>query len=222
MTANTGLNGTARLSQDVPSSRLSLSGNIDEHQHTHAENEIRQNIEDTTLDPAHPREVKPSVAAISSQVYRQLLGLNPFKTGFLSLYRNLETNGENWMAAIGALLAAAAGVPLPIMFVIFGEIINAFPPEENELETRIGQLLGVAAAYFAITTLYMSAFGRVGEKIAINLRGKVLRCLLRLDQAYYDTHDLDVTSLLTAKIETIQVGTSEKVSGMYGVFLMMF
>jgi ATP-binding cassette subfamily B (MDR/TAP) protein 1 len=148
-------------------------------------------------------------------VYQQLLGLNPFKSSFLSLYRNLEARGECSTAIVGALLAAAAGVPLPIMFVIFGQIVNSFPPPEDELRVRIGQLLGVAAAYFVITTIYMSCFGRVGEKIAINLREKLLRCLLSLDQAYYDTHDLDVTSLLTAKIETIQVGTSEKV----GIFI---
>lgn len=210
--ATGGSAGHVRMSQDLSAPRPSLSGSMNERRHSLPENDIRQNLEDTTLDPGHPREWRPSVAALSSQAYRQLLGLNPFKTGFMSLYRNLETNGDRWMAAVGALMAVAAGVPLPIIFVIFGKIINAFPPEESELRTRIGQLLGVAAAYFVISTIYMSAFGRVGEKIAINLREKVLRCLLKLDQAYYDTHDIDVTSLLTAKIETIQVGTSEKVS----------
>lgn len=203
------------MSQDIAASRPSLAATLDEHRPSHNETEIRQNIEDTTLDPAHPREWQPSVAALSGKVYKQLLGLNPFKSSFLSLYGSLENGRENATAAAGAILAIAAGVPLPIMFVIFGKIINAFPPQEHELRDRIGQLLGVAAAYFAITTLYMTAFGRVGEKIAINIRERLLRCLLNLDQAYYDTHDLDVTSLLTAKIETIQVGTSEKV----GIFI---
>jgi ATP-binding cassette subfamily B (MDR/TAP) protein 1 len=207
--------GTGRISQDVAASRRSIAGDAESHRLSVAETDIRQNIAETTLDPAHPREWKPSNGAITKQVYQQLLGLNPFKSSFLSLYRNLETKGEHSTAIVGALLAAAAGVPLPIMFVIFGQIINSFPPPEDELRTRIGQLLGVAAAYFVITTIYMSAFGRVGEKIAINMREKLLRCLLSLDQAYYDTHDLDVTSLLTSKIETVQVGTSEKV----GIFI---
>jgi ATP-binding cassette subfamily B (MDR/TAP) protein 1 len=207
--------GSGRISQDVAASRRSIAGDAESHRLSVAETDIRQNIAETTLDPAHPREWKPSNGAITKQVYQQLLGLNPFKSSFLSLYRNLETKGEHSTAIIGALLAAAAGVPLPIMFVIFGQIINSFPPPEDELRTRIGQLLGVAAAYFVITTIYMSAFGRVGEKIAINMRENLLRCLLSLDQAYYDTHDLDVTSLLTSKIETVQVGTSEKV----GIFI---
>lgn len=215
MATNTARRGSVRVSQDLAAPRISIAGDDQSHRPSHAETDLRQNIGDTTLDPAHPREWKTGNGAITKQVYQQLLGLNPFKSSFLSLYRNLETTGERGTAVVGAVLAVAAGVPLPIMFVIFGEIINSFPPPEDELETRIGQLLGVAAAYFVITTIYMSAFGRVGEKIAINLREKLLRCLLSLDQAYYDTHDLDVTSLLTAKIETIQVGTSEKV----GIFL---
>ncbi|KAM0721189.1 hypothetical protein Q7P37_003476 [Cladosporium fusiforme] len=215
MATNTARHGSVRVSQDLAAPRISIAGDDQSHRPSHTETDLRQNIADTTLDPAHPREWKPSNGALTKQVYQQLLGLNPFKSSFLSLYRNLETTGERSTALVGVVLAAAAGVPLPIMFVIFGEIINSFPPPEDELRTRIGQLLGVAAAYFVITTVYMSAFGRVGEKIAINLREKLLRCLLSLDQAYYDTHDLDVTSLLTAKIETIQVGTSEKV----GIFL---
>lgn len=213
MATDSARRGSVRVSQDVAAARLSVAGDEESHRPSHTETDLRQNIADTTLDPAHPREC--GNGALTKQVYQQLLGLNPFKGSFLSLYRNLDSTSERCTAIVGALLAAAAGVPLPIMFVIFGQIINSFPPPEDELETRIGQLLGVAAAYFVITTIYMSAFGRVGEKIAINLREKLLRCLLNLDQAYYDTHDLDVTSLLTAKIETIQVGTSEKV----GIFI---
>jgi ATP-binding cassette subfamily B (MDR/TAP) protein 1 len=207
--------GSGRISQDLAASRRSITGDSENHRPSRTEADLRSNIADTTLDPAHPRELKPAQGALTKQVYQQLLGLNPFKSSFLSLYRNLEARGECSTAIVGALLAAAAGVPLPIMFVIFGQIVNSFPPPEDELRVRIGQLLGVAAAYFVITTIYMSCFGRVGEKIAINLREKLLRCLLSLDQGYYDTHDLDVTSLLTAKIETIQVGTSEKV----GIFI---
>ncbi|GAB7323683.1 hypothetical protein MBLNU13_g07158t1 [Cladosporium sp. NU13] len=215
MATNTEKPGSVRVSQDVAASRRSIAGDSEIHRPSRPEGDLRQSIADTTLDPGHPREWRPADSALTKQVYQQLLGLNPFKSSFLSLYRNLETRGEYGTAILGALLAAAAGVPLPIMFVIFGKIINSFPPPEDELRTRIGQLLGVAAAYFVITTVYMSSFGRIGEKIAINLREKLLRCLLSLDQAYYDTHDLDVTSLLTAKIETIQVGTSEKV----GIFI---
>lgn len=215
MATSTSKGGSGRISQDLAASRRSIAGDSESRRHSRTEADLHQSIADTTLDPAHPREWRPAEGALTKQVYQQLLGLNPFKSSFLSLYRNLETKGECSTAVVGALLAAAAGVPLPIMFVIFGQIINSFPPEENELRTKIGQLLGVAAVYFVITTIYMSAFGRVGEKIAINLREKLLRCLLSLDQAYYDTHDLDVTSLLTAKIETIQVGTSEKV----GIFI---
>ena len=203
-----------RSSQYAASSQHSLFGLLDDRP-SRTEAELRQGIADTTLDPAHPREIPTATTTLSKQVYRQLLGLNTFKSSFISLYRNLETTFEETVPVAGTILAIAAGVPLPIIGVIFGKIISAFPPSEDEMQVRIAQLLGVAVAYFAVTTLYMAAFGMTGEKIGINLRSKLLRCLLHLPQEYYDTHEIDVTGLLTEKIETIQVGTSEKV----GIFI---
>lgn len=164
----------------------------------------------------HPRSWNaPAGQTLSKQLYRQILGFNPFKTSFLGLYRPLDTLLDRGVAILGVVLAAAAGVPLPIIGVIFGQIIGSFPPSADEMQLRVGQLLGVAVAYFAVTAGYTTAFGLSGEKISIRIRQRLLDCLLHLDQSYYDTHDVDVTGLLTGKIETIQAGTSEKV----GIFI---
>lgn len=172
-------------------------------------------FEETTLDPAHPREWHAPVAALSGKVYRQLLGLNPFKTSYLSLYSSLDSAQDKAVACGGVLFAIAAGVPLPIIGVIFGRLISSFPPNENELRTRISELLGVAVAYFVVTALYATAFGFTSEKISIRIRHRLLQCLLHLDQAYLDTHEIDVNSLLTEKIDTIHAGCSEKI----GIFI---
>lgn len=106
-------------------------------------------FEETRLNPAQPREWHTPVAALSGKVYRQLLGLNPFKQGYLSLYGCLS--GRDKTVACGAVLfAIAAGVPLPIIGVIFGRLISSFPPSEDELSTRISELLGVAVGMNAI------------------------------------------------------------------------
>lgn len=96
-----------------------------------------------------------------------------------------------------------------------GKIINEFPPAENALYDRLVQLLAVAAAYFAVTAIYCVGFGLTSETVSIKLRQKLLDCLLHLDQAYLDTHNIDVNGLLTEKMDTIQAGCSEKV----GIFI---
>lgn len=171
--------------------------------------------ETTTLDPAHPREWHAPISTLSKKVWAQLLGLNPFKTSYVGLFRSLQSPWDKATAGAGALLAVAAGCPLPIIAVIFGHIISSFPPSEEDLNNRISQLLGVAVAYFVVTAAYATAFGFTGEKIACHLRDRLLKCLLHVDQEYLDTHDLDPNSLLTEKIDAIHAGCSEKV----GIFI---
>ncbi|KAK5697899.1 hypothetical protein LTR97_006858 [Elasticomyces elasticus] len=202
--------GTARRSLDATSSAGGLAP-------TTGQRIEEQNFADatTSFDPAHPRVWTAPAESTSSAVYRQLLGLNPFKTSYLSLYTSLHGWQDRSVACIGLLCATAAGVPLPLIGVIFGHIISSFPPAEDALRTRIIQLLGVAVAYLVLTALYATSFGLTGEKIAIRTRERLLDCLLHLDQAYLDTHDLDVTSLLSEKVDVIHAGCSEKV----GIFI---
>jgi len=169
----------------------------------------------TTLDPAHPRQWDAPVDSSFGKVYRQILGLNPFKTSYISIYSSLHGWRDKSVACAGVLLATAAGVPLPLIGVIFGHLISSFPPAEHELRTRITQLLGVAVAYMVLTALYATSFSLTGEKIAIRVRERLLDCLLHLDQAYLDTHDTNVTELLSEKIDVIHAGCSEKV----GIFV---
>lgn len=149
------------------------------------------------------------------KIYAQLLGLNPFKSTYLSLYEPLESFSEKFIAIASAFFAIAAGVPLPIIGFIFGKIINEFPPDPQSLHQRLVQLLGVAVAYFVVTAIYTIGFGITAENVSIKLRKQLLECLLHLDQAYIDTHDIDVNGLLTEKMDTIQAGCSEKV----GIFI---
>lgn len=152
---------------------------------------------------------------MSSKAYRQILGLNPFKTSYFSLYRSLETRRDQSVAGGAFVFAVAAGLPLPIIGLIFGKLINSFPPTEDELRSRISELLGVAVGYFLVTALYTTMFGLTSEKISMNSRKTLLDCLLHLDQSYLDTHDIDINGLLTEKIDTIHLGCSEKI----GIFI---
>jgi len=67
------------------------------------------------------------------------------KTGssYISLFRPLQDIQSRVILFSGIVLAISAGAPLPIIGVIFSKIINVFPPSEDEIRTRIYQLLAV-------------------------------------------------------------------------------
>ncbi|KAI5788367.1 ABC transporter-like protein [Geopyxis carbonaria] len=134
---------------------------------------------------------------------------------YLSLYRPLRSFKERAILAAAIVLALAAGAPLPIIGVIFGKIINAFPPSEDELRVRIGQLLGVAVAYFFITWGWATCWGMVGEVVSRGLREELLKKAVGMDMAWFEVECPDIANRLTADTQAIQLGTSEKV----GLFL---
>jgi len=139
-----------------------------------------------TLDPA-----PPAIPALE-----QLLGLK-FKASYFSLYRPLNTWRQRTILVLAIILSLAAGAPLPIIGVIFGKIINHFPPTEDELQTRIAQLLGAAVAYFFITWGWATCWGIVGERVSRGLREGLLRKAIGMEIAYFETECLDVCSLAT-------------------------
>ncbi|PUU81302.1 ABC transporter-like protein [Tuber borchii] len=136
-------------------------------------------------------------------------------TSYFSLYRPLNTWRQRAILLLAIILSLAAGAPLPIIGVIFGKIINHFPPTEEELQTRIGQLLGAAVAYFFITWGWATCWGIVGERVSRGLREDLLRKAVGMEIAYFEIECPDIANRLTADTQTIQLGTSEKA----GLFL---
>lgn len=72
-------------------------------------------LEDTTLNPGIPRPWHAPMTAVSFRLWRQILGLNPFKGSYFGLYKSLQSPGDRSTVIFGVLLAIAAGVPLPII-----------------------------------------------------------------------------------------------------------
>ncbi len=172
-------------------------------------------LEDTTLEPGHPRSWHAIASTWSLNLWKQLLGLNPFRSSYVGLYTTLSRPRERLTIGLAVTLAVAAGIPLPIIGVIFGRLISSFPPSPEELHEHVIQLLSVAVAYFAVTSMYTILFSRTGERVAMQLRRQVLETLLYADQGYLDVKDLDCNALLRDNIDSIQVGCSEKV----GIFI---
>lgn len=80
--------------------------------------------------------------------------------------------------------------------LIFGKIINNFPPTEDEMKMRIAQLLSVAVAYFCITWGWATAWGVVGERVSRGLREELLRKAVGMEVGWFDVECPDVSFAL--------------------------
>lgn len=148
---------------------------------------------------------------VESSRPRTVFKWNSFFLSYYYLYASLDNGRKKGIALVGFGLAIAAGLPLPIIAIIYSKLISGFPLGEQDVQTKVVQLIGTAVAYFAVTALYVLLFGFTGEAISLSIRQRLLEALLRLDQAYHDTHEIDVHTLLTEKVDLIQSGCAEKV-----------
>ena len=168
-----------------------------------------------TVQPPGGPQVLPPSGVVREKFIRQILGLNPFKTSYFTLYKPLNDFESRAILLSGVVLAVSAGLPLPLISVILGKIINDFPPKEDELRFRLAELLGVAVAYFLITWGWTVCWAVVGERLSRKTREELVERTLGMDQTYFDTVSPDITNILTERTQAIQLGTSEKC----GVFL---
>ncbi|RYC61248.1 hypothetical protein CHU98_g4967 [Xylaria longipes] len=135
---------------------------------------------------------------------------------------------------IGTITSIGAGIPFPILGIIFGELVDDLngatcaaegtPISESpqDYQAAINQkiLLVVAAALaqFALIYIYSVCWNLFGERLAHRLREKYFRSLLRQEVSFFDKLPAgEVSSRLSADITTIQNGTSEKVGVYLGV-----
>jgi len=169
------------------------------------------NMDLPSIHTVQTRQNLRTVGLVRQKCIRQILGLNPFRTSYWSLYKTLTDFRSKSYLVLGTLLAIAAGMPLPLIGVILGKIINNFPPDEHELRTRLSQLMGVAVAYFLVTWGWSVCWAMVGERVSRKTREQLVERILGMDLAYFDTVSPDVTGTLTEKTQAIQLGTSEKV-----------
>jgi len=100
---------------------------------------------------------------------------------------------------------------IPIIGVIFGRIINSFPPDAEELQTLLTRLMSVAVFYFVVTWGWAVCWAVTGERVSRKLREKLLHRALGMDMAYFDTVSPDMTNILTEKTQMVQLASSEKV-----------
>lgn len=152
-----------------------------------------------------------SATVFRQRFIRQILGLNPFRTSYFTLYRQLDDVESKVILALAIILALLAGLPIPLIGVILGQIINNFPPNQDELKHLLYRLMSVAVYYFLVTWGWAVCWSVTGDRVSKKTRERLLRRALGMDMTYFDTVSPDLSSILTEKMQTIQLGTSEKV-----------
>ncbi|ORX81763.1 leptomycin B resistance protein pmd1 [Basidiobolus meristosporus CBS 931.73] len=154
------------------------------------------------------------------------------RAGYFSLYR-YSTAFDKLLLIVGVVCALGAGVPLPLIGILFGDLINDFSRQFSETSSplsayqasifkeavndKVLKLIYVAIGYFLLTYTYTVCWSLIGERLTRKLRENYLRAVLRQNIAYFNKLGAGevVSSRITSDTQTIQNGTSEKV----GIFI---
>jgi ATP-binding cassette subfamily B (MDR/TAP) protein 1 len=130
------------------------------------------------------------------------------------------------LLAIGFFAAIGAGIPFPLLGILFGQLVDDLGSStctaktspavtaqfSDSVREKVLYILYVTIANFTLIYLHTASWSLVGERLVRRLRNQYLSALLRQELAYFDTLPAgEVASRLDADLQTIQTGTSEKV-----------
>uniref|UniRef100_A0A9J7X3U9 ABC-type xenobiotic transporter n=1 Tax=Cyprinus carpio carpio TaxID=630221 RepID=A0A9J7X3U9_CYPCA len=159
----------------------------------------------------------------------------PVKTvGFFQLFR-YATCPEVLLMLIGLLCAAAHGVALPLMCVVFGEMTDSFvlsggnftyaltnssvclagSPEigiEDKMSKHAYYFVAIGAAVLLLGTFQVMLFLLTAAKQTKRIREKYFHAILHQQMSWFDTHQIGELNIrLTDDINTINDGLGDKI-----------
>ncbi|KAJ4371134.1 hypothetical protein N0V83_004350 [Neocucurbitaria cava] len=119
---------------------------------------------------------------------------------------------------VGSIAAIAAGVPFPLIGIVFGQLVDQFNDatcnnrsggsngdEEAAIVPKILLLVYIAIATFACIYIHLVCWNLASQRLAQRIRDRYLRNLLRQDMAFFDNLQAgEVSSRLNGDIEAIE------------------
>ncbi|KAH7196885.1 P-loop containing nucleoside triphosphate hydrolase protein [Fusarium flagelliforme] len=180
---------------------------------------------------AAPEESKKSIFSRFCQFLKSL------KT-FFAYLELLFAAGPTWvdycLIALGTLCAVGAGVPFPLMGVLFGQLIDNFngatcaadgsnsgsseaasdPLDyENAINDKVIKTAWIGAIALVLIYGHLTCWNIISQRLAQRLRTRYVSALLRQPPEFFDTRGASgqVSSRLQGDITAVQAGTSEKV-----------
>ncbi|KAL8871905.1 MAG: hypothetical protein Q9174_002365 [Haloplaca sp. 1 TL-2023] len=177
------------------------------------------------LDPPRRTSGRPSMSSHASRVRKTKQA--PEQTyGYLRLLtRCSPTRLDFFYLVVGTLAALAAGVPFPLLGILFGELVdelntascaNSQDRPTGSLQASVNQkvilIVYVSIANFFAIYIHTGCWSLFGERLVRRLREDYLQGLLRQEVAFFENLPAgDVASALTSDVELVRTGTSEKV-----------
>ncbi|KAK2024115.1 ABC transporter [Colletotrichum zoysiae] len=156
----------------------------------------------------------------------------PFTKQFFTFFRLLFAANPTWLDYVlivfGTLTAIGAGVPFPLLGVIFGQLVDKMNDAtcaadgstnidpfayDSAIKQKVIQQAYVGAIALALIYSYILSWSIIGQRLAQRLRTQYVSALLRQPPSYFDKRSAagEVSSRLHGDITAIQSGTSEKV-----------
>ncbi|KAK6822904.1 hypothetical protein PG987_014449 [Apiospora arundinis] len=136
----------------------------------------------------------------------------------------------------GTLSCIAAGVPFPLIGIIFGQLLDNLnsatcaagggatdDPVQYQaaVNDKVLKVFYLALAQFVLIYIYIVSWNLFGDRLAHRLRAKYFRSLLKQEVSFFDKLPAgEVSSRLSGDIAIIKSGTSEKVGLVLGVMAM--
>ncbi|KAK9711625.1 hypothetical protein K7432_007714 [Basidiobolus ranarum] len=147
-------------------------------------------------------------------------GIKEAKVSMRELF-NFATAFDWSLMGLGLFCAIVSGAGMPVMTVIFGEMVNVFSswatgglsPEgfQKEINSYALYFVYLAIAMLVTTYGYMSTWVYAGERQTRKIRESYLAAVLRQDIAWFDKLGAgEVTTRITSDTHLVQDGISEK------------
>jgi ATP-binding cassette, subfamily B (MDR/TAP), member 1 len=129
----------------------------------------------------------------------------------------------------GLLCAIGAGVPFPLMGVLYGNLVDNMNDATCQatsngtadsysaaINQKVLQLVYLGIGAFFLVYGYLLFWSLVSQRLSQRIQTKYFSVLLRQDAEFFDKrHAGEISSRLSGAIQAIQAGTSEKV----GIFV---
>ncbi|KAH9861154.1 hypothetical protein IAQ61_010891 [Plenodomus lingam] len=131
---------------------------------------------------------------------------------------------DKLLVFVGFIAAIAAGVPFPLIGIVFGQLVDeindatcsneagAGTGDMSSITPKILLLVYIAIASFFCIYTHLVCWNLASQRLAQRVRDRYLRNLLRQDMAFFDNiQSGEVSSRLNGDVQAIESGTNEKV-----------
>ncbi|KAH7327238.1 hypothetical protein BKA65DRAFT_554796 [Rhexocercosporidium sp. MPI-PUGE-AT-0058] len=155
-------------------------------------------------------------------------------TGYFTYFELFFAAQPSWvdvaLIICGTLSAIGAGIPFPLMGVLFGQLIDNFNSAtcaaeiesaamadpfqyESTINDKVIQTAWIGAISLVLIYGHLTCWNIISQRLAQRLRTRYVSALLRQPPAFFDTRGAagQVSNRLHGDITAVQAGTSEKV-----------